>query len=423
MRGGGSPRLLRVAALGLLAGFLLPGAARAGGRIDFGGGRSLMLSQRLQLWTVYTCGARDADGRSLEDRADLYLRRGRIGLSGYLHPRVFSRIWLDFSNLGKEPETGTPGTAQSESNDRFQVWDAFLRWRARPGGPDLTFGYFRPPVGRESLTTAFLVPSFTKALTNTYVREHLVGRTSGRETGADIGGTLSLGVAGLRYDFGLFDTDHEKIAGAGRARYWSPLLAGRLELTLGGGEEEPGGLRNGLVVFTERPALSVAVDLAEQGRTNETLDASGGYAGGFLRNRTEGADLLLRWGGLRLAAEYDRLTRWFSEDFIAAAAGLPAGEYTDRVWHLRLAWAFRGPGGCLLQPVMMGSTFKGDAVSAVYPGGRHRLFDLGLNLYLDEQRIKVSLHSTRQTGAPVSHYSGGLDEAGSFIGLGAQFVY
>ena len=61
--------------------------------------------------------------------------------------------------------------------------------------------------------------------------------------------------------------------------------------------------------------------------------------------------------------------------------------------------------------------------SAFFPNGVHEVLDVGVNWYLDENRLKVNLHYIAQSGSPVSFYSSGQDALGDYLGIGLQLVF
>lgn len=403
--------------------FSAQGEVTAGYSLDLGDGNAIELFHQAQIWAVYTLGARDDAGVEVDDRLDLYLRRARIGTKGMLYEVLSYQVGFAYDNIGKDQFTASSGTTQGSSNQAFHLWDAYFTWHLQPSWVKITIGYFRPQVGRESITTAFNVDSFTKALNNFYLREHIVGRSSGRETGINLGGLYHSGCWGLHYNLGIFDTNHPAIAGEDLGgTQWAPLIAGRMALSLGDPEMSDYSLAYRTNYYGKRTGFTVTFNGTIQGETNQTMDGGGGYSGGFRKNQLLGFDLLLNWKALCVMGEMDWLTREFSDDY-AIAANLPGDNYTDQVYYLRGGWTFELPGGDYLEPVIMYTEFIGDDQSAVYPQGRHSLWEFGLNLFLKENRLKINLHYALQNGEKTSKFSMGEAEKGDFVGLGVQFVF
>jgi hypothetical protein len=407
---------------------LLPATAPAGTRVELGEDRDMNLYFLVQFWNPITFDAVGPEGQELGTRSDLYLRRARLGVQGNFRSDIRYVFNFAYDNVGKDIVSGSTGKAQSQENQEFHIWDAFCTLKLHPELFHLTLGYFRPQVGRESITTGFKVNSFPKALTNSYPREHILGRGPGRETGINLGGLYQSCCWGLNYNFGLFDPNHERIVGtAGGGVRWAPLWAGRVAMTIGDPEMGSYGLTYDTNFFGQREGITLAINGTYQGRTNQTYDPENfpeqPYRGGFEKNTLAGIDLLANYDNLNLTAEYDILTRHFTPLFAAESAGLTCNEFTDRVWFIRVGYNLTLPGEDFLEPAVMFTRFAGDRNSAFYPAGVHELVDVGLNWYLDRHRWKINLHYIWQHGEPTSKFSSGEDALGDFLGLGFQLVY
>ena len=168
--------------------------------------KSLEIIQMVQLFNTTTFNFGDGS----ETRNDTFIRRGRIGFQGNIKKELTYKIIFAYDNLGKDGKTKLAGLAQSTENLNFNLFDAFFSWELYPKLLNMTFGYLRPQIGRESITAAFEVNSFEKAMTNFYLRPHLVGRANGRETGINLGGLYLGDFWSVNYNIGFFDTNHEK---------------------------------------------------------------------------------------------------------------------------------------------------------------------------------------------------------------------
>jgi hypothetical protein len=395
---------------------------------------------QLMLWAVGTldpeiaalpyAGDNAAMGEMVEAdaRGDLYVRRGRLYLKGLAQPDVAFQFTVAYDGVGKDALTAATGSAQARNQDLY-IWDAYVTVALDRRWANLTAGYLRPQVGRESITSAFQVDSFLKSLANTYPRLHLVGRSSGRETGLNLGGWTHRERLGLSYNFGIFDTNHEAIAGrAGGGRRWAPLWTGRVAVTVGDPEMDSYGLSYDTNWFGARRGATFAIDGTWQGRTDQVatpppvaVDAAKAlaqdrYVGGFDRNALWGIDLQANWDGWSFSAEHDWLRRDFCDCFVAWS-GLAPG-YTDRVWHLRLGYTLPLTGGRFLEPVAMLSRFDGDGDSAVLPGLRHVVREIGVNWYLDRHAWSVGLHYVNQE----QRHGAEPTVSDDFVAIGLQLV-
>ncbi|MFH1729957.1 MAG: porin [Pseudomonadota bacterium] len=390
--------------------FLLAINAFAGPKMEFGEGNTLELFQQVQVWDIATFDAVDSAGTSISPFNDLYIRRGRIGTKGKIFDDIFYLVSFAYDNLGKNSNTATSGTAQAD-NRLFYIWDALFTWKVNPSYANISIGYFRPQVGKESINSAFNVNSMVKALTNYYVRSHIVGRSVGRETGANIGG-LHLGDAwSLDYNLGVFTSNQESITGEdGYSAY--PLIASRVAFTIGDPEMEKYTMSYKSNYFGKRKGLTLGLNGSYQGPTDESYDDDSEYIGGFSHNEMAGADFLFNWGNLNLNGEFDLLFRT-----------LNTSSYMDMVWVGRIGYNFMLPKNFILEPVVMYSQFIGDTNSVVYDGD-HGVIDGGLNWYIKENNFKINLHYAYQYGEASSAYTADANtQKGNFLGLGVQLLY
>ena len=403
-------------------------AVASGVTLDFGDGRDMDIFFMVQFWNTTTFNAKNDLGEDVQDRNDFFIRRGRIGVKGHFRPTIRYVFNFAFDGVGMDIFNGSTGTAQLPENKQFFLWDGFVLFALEPTWANLTVGYFRPQVGRESITSSFVVNSYIKALPNAYPRLHFAGRGSGRETGLNLGGAYRGNSVNLNYNLGLFDPNSERITGnVGGGRYWAPMWAGRLAVTLGQAELEVYEVGYLVNYFSKRRGLTLAINSTYQGQTNETLNDST-YVGGFKNNCMVGCDLLANYDHFNLSAEYDRMTRRFTDPFateLQAVGELPVGatQYSDEVWFVRAGYNFVLNNGKVLEPVLLWTKFTADDASVYYSGGEQEIFSVGLNWYIDRNRLKLNLHYHFQSGRPISLYSSGLDASGDFMGLGLQLVF
>ncbi len=366
---------------------------------------NLEIHAGVQFVGIYTAGAK-ADVNTnqvlepVDDRFDFHVRRGRLTVSGTALDTLDFRAVLAYDNIGKDRFTGTRSTP-NDSNS-VTIWEAFSTWRANRRWANVTLGFFRPQIGRESITTwSQINSSMDKLPTQVYLRLHMVGRSSGREAGVNLGGLYNRSRWGLNYNVGCFDTSHEKVTGApsGGSR-WAPLVVGRVAFSLGDPEMKSYGIDYRVNYFDKRNGVTGAVNYSRQGENNV-----------FAANELVGFDLLGNYRHWNLTAELDLMRR----------KTLSQLDYTDRVWHVRSGYNIPAR-GTFLEPVMAYMNFAGDQNSP-YRNGRDRLFDLGLNWYVKETRLKLNVHCTRQRGEGISLVSDGKTfQKGNMIGFGVQLM-
>ena len=400
--------------------------------------------QQVQLWGVYTHDG-DSEDLLLDDgsgvytnynidpvtsRLDIFLRRARIGIRGNIRDNLNYNICFAYDNLGKNEFTATPGTAQTSDNNDFYLWDAYFTWNLDPSWLNLTAGYFRPQIGRESITSSFNVTSFTKALTNTYLRQHLVGRSSGRETGVNIGGLYNLERWGINYNFGFFDTSHPDIIGYELVDgYWNPLLTARLAVSIGDPEMKKYGINYRETYTDNRDGVTIAGNYTYQGRTNQSavvynLENELQYMemDGFKSNSVYGIDILANKDNMAVSLEVDKLFREYSI-FDNCIITYDTEEVNNLVYHFRVSYLIGLKDDCYIQPSGMFTKYDWESSGMFKDYSEHSLLDLGINMIMNEEKTKINLHYTFQNGGRKTTFTDELiSDKGNFIGLGVQFI-
>ncbi|RMA96140.1 porin [Hydrogenothermus marinus] len=393
--------------LGAAALFNAP-SANAAPTFYFGDGKKLTIFQMVQVWNVYTL-KNDPFNKDIDARNDIYIRRGRIGVKGKLRKDISFKVWFAYDNLGKNEASASTGTANANSaheNREFYIWDALWTWHLDPEWANISIGYFRPQVGRESITTAFKVISFQKALTNFDVRKHIVGRGPGRETGINIGG-LALNKQ-LNYNFGIFDTNSTKIVKdiggksdkVGDGKKWSPLFAVRVAWSFRDPEHKKYKMGYTQTYYGKRNGVTVGLNYTYQGETDV-----------FKSNSLRGVDLLANFGPVDFVAEYDWLYR-----------KLQTGESgTDTVWSVKAGYNIKLANGQIVRPSVMASKEDIDKEdpnnakeSLTGPAIKQEVYEISLNWLINKDKFKLNLS-----------YDWGKkkDKDFSYIGVGFQFIY
>ncbi len=409
----------------------------AGPKLTFNDGKSdLELIQTYQVWGAYTWNVNDVPATS--NCADLFLKQGRVGVQGQAIPNLTYSTIFAFDNLGKDQFTGSLGTGQATTNATFQLYDLYMTYAVEPRFANITFGYFRPQSGHENIAPDAGVNSLDKGLTSTYLRSFLTGRTSGRETGVNVGGFYGSKFVGVAYNIGGFDPTQGLIAGTdGGPRKWHPLAVGRLAVSLFDADMPSYRLSPDINFFGQRRGITFGGHYSYQGATDETWDTSAvkyaaatktysgavKYVGGFQKNGSFGGDFVGNFMGLNVDGEYDVMSR--SVNGISYHGGLvkaPAANFEDRVYHIRGGYDIPLPKGQFLEPALMYTEFDGDAASVVDPNGVDHILDAGLNWYLNKNRFKIAAHYIKQGGRPKSLYESAPPDANGNVTMRGDMV-
>jgi len=387
----------------------------AGPKFNFNeGNSSLELTQTYQMWGAITPSLDNTP--DVGARADLYLRRARIGFKGQVMPGLFYVTNISFDNIGKDPYGGTTtGSGQDLNSSRFALNDAYLSYEVDTNLAVMTLGYLPPQTSREFSSSFGSVSSLDFSLVYNYYREHITTRSSGRETGLNIGGQWSKAkLGGVQYQFGAFDAVQEKAklnANLRGHRIWSPLWTGRVAITAGDMENSRYALKQPTQYFGKRTGITLGAYGTVQNETSilydTTFKADGTvnkltYAGGFDHNITYGTDLLGNWKGLSISGELSFLQR--------EALG---ATYTDTVLYVRGAYGIKlGDSIGSIEPVALYSRFRGDPLSLQNPSGQETQMDFGINYFPPTKGVRLSVHYVYANGKAKSQYSKGVSKDG-----------
>ncbi|ACO03444.1 MAG TPA: porin [Persephonella sp.] len=398
---------LSLAIAGLASSALIMNTASAAPKFYFGDGKDLEIFQMVQVWSIYTM-ENDAVNPNMDARNDIYIRRGRLGVKGHIRKDITFKVWFAYDNLGKNEYTagtGTPNTTAGKGdngteNREFYIWDAIWTWHLDKEWANISIGYFRPQVGKESITTAFKVISFQKSLPNFDFRKHIVGRGPGRETGINIGG-LKLGKGwSVNYNVGIFDTNHQKIVGngtgskqptVGDGEKWSPMYAVRVAFTIGDPEMKKYKMGYTQTYYGKRNGTTIGLNYTYQGKT-DIFDKNGIYA----------VDILSNYGPVDFNAEYDWLYREKGNQ-----------DSTDTIWSVKLGYNIKLENGQIIQPSIMASKEDADT-NTLGVASDKEVYDVGINYLINKNKLKLNLH-----------YVWGKNKSKdfSYVGLGFQFIY
>ncbi len=389
----------------------------------FGDEKKLTFFQMVQLWTIYGLKYDIPGEKNLKDnKADIYIRRGRFGFKGSIKKSLNFKIAFAYDNFGRDdlnPNDGARGSIKIDESrySKIEVQDAYFLWKAYPELINFSIGYFRPQVGRENITSGFSVITLEKGLPNSYVRRHIIGKpitgkgnasTNGRIFNLTMGGLLLKKYWSLNYNLSIGDdqnyTDKSN---------WSPLVAARVAVSLGDPEMKKYKLGYKQTYFGKRKGVTLSLNYAHQG---EGIDRAKNKK--FDKNELYGVDILANYGPVDFVAEYDVLKRDWANNL---------GSYTDKVWEVRAGYLIK-IGKQFIEPVVSYEKFKPDSNgNSIYGKKENTRYDIGINWYINKQKLKVSLHyaygevknySNTNVTPPVT----GKVKAG-YIGLGLQFIF
>ncbi len=395
----------------------------------------LSVKSMVQLWSIYstdfeiyntTTGAYER----VDDRFNVSLRRARLVFSGEPYPRLQYTVMLFYDQIGRDVLSSGIGLT-NKADPSVGIWDAFFQWKALPRSEALNVvaGWFRPQIQRESITSGWAVNSFEKSMSQSYVRNHLVGTGLGRAAGINIGGLINKDNLGFNYNVGLFTPATTALNGSSSGKNFSPLMTGRAVLTLGDPELTQYGISYDINYFNQRKGLSLDFNAAMQGKSEQFESAS-----------TFGPGFLLNYGPLNLDGEW----MWMSRSGRAESPEQEVRNYTSKTSAGHIRAGVNIPAGrFVLEPMAMVMRFEGaydaagqaDAAALKNSSGAETTYEVGVNYYLDQKRLKFMLHYTFREGnsgaagdgAMVNQYfsqSGvGAIRRGNWLGLGLNAIF
>lgn len=375
-----------------------------GAKITFGKAGELEFYQAVQLWAVYT---HDAEAGSMtrplgpvNDRGDLLIRRGRLGFRGRIDKQNGFNVVFAYDGIGKGPYSGIRGGTNPD-NLVFSVLDAVWTWSPEPRFLNVSVGYFRPQVGRLSITGAFANHTFEKSMLQTYQRAHIVARGNGREAGINVGGLYDGGTWSANYNVGMFSANQRQLVGTFNDR-WAPLVAARAAITIGDAEMPKYGMSYTTNYFGKRKGITLAVQGTTQGRTDV-----------FDRNSLLGFDVLANYAGLNVVAELHFLHTDFFDDRVN----------WSRVWYASAGYHIDLPSKQAIEPFAMVMRYSGDPNSLSATGDDEQL-EVGINWYVNKNNLKLNLAYGHGDGTARSEYTNGTSFVrGDFVGAGLQYLY
>ncbi|HEX8546255.1 MAG TPA: porin [Cytophagaceae bacterium] len=343
-------------------------------KVDLGKDRTIEFVQFIQLWSMYSI---DYAGSDKQSRNDIFIRRGRFGAIGYARKQLYYSFNFAFDNLGKDKNTSSPGIPNLGDNRDFFPLDVFLTWQ-KSIHFNLTAGYFRPQVGKESMTSPIYMPSMEKALPNVQPRFFIVGRNTGREAGLNLGGIHLGNKWSIGYNLGIFDPSHELIVGEGNR--WAPLTTGRVTFTVGDPELQKYKIQYAQSYYGKRNGTTLGLNASHQGKTDL-----------FNRNTFYGIDILSNYGPIDFNAEYDWMSRNSYTDVRPCTT-------IDKVYSIKLAYNHYLKNGWALQAAVAHSGEVADDVGDAahlnsYTGSNDQTInDVGINWLIYQDRAKFGIH-------------------------------
>jgi len=393
----------------------------------------------IQLWSTYTTNYSVYNEDSgqydpVADRGNIMIRRGRFGVRGEPVDGLKFNLQAAYDLIGRDLFAGLTGGTNNASIPNFGIWDAFLQWRIRQNSEAfyLAGGYFRPQLGRESITSGWSVNSMEKSMSQFYLRRHLTGTGPGRAVGLNFGGLAKVREQlQLDYNLGVFTPQYISFSGNSLGGVFSPLYVGRVVVNIGEPEMTNYKIAYDINYYSDRRGLSVGLGGSWQNETDL-----------FLSSSASSVDWLFNWDNFNFDGEWSVM--WRDGRRAAGENGeIRTFTYRSQTGHLRAGYNLIINRRYFLEPTFMFMYFNGasdaveqaDALSVGAFSGRDHTFDAGINWYLNKKRLKVMLHYTWRRGDPGDAGDGatvnlyyfqsgvGAVQRGNWLGLGLNAIF
>ena len=393
----------------------------------------------VQLWSSYTTGQEvyneDLERyEAVDGRFNIQLRRARLGFKAEPYDGLQFTVVGAYDLIGRDVLTGQAGGANNGSIPEFGIWDAFFQWHIKKGSEafSLVGGYFRPQLSRESITSGWSVNSMEKAMSQNYIRRHLVGTGPGRALGINLGGLLLSdgNKLGLNYNLGIFNPLALANNGNSVGTRFAPLLVGRAVVYLGNPEMTKYKIGYDINYYSQRKGLSIGGGGSWQGQTDV-----------FESSYAASTDFLFNWGPLNIDGEWNFMSREGSR--LLADDVERRFAYHSNTGHLRIGYNIVTAQKLFLEPSFMLMQFNGardlsgqaDAKAVGACSGTERTYDAGVNWYLNKKHLKVMLHyiwHEGDAGDAAAGFAGnqyfsqsdvGAIHRGNWLGLGVNAIF
>jgi len=358
----------------------------------------------MQLWSAYSMNEKaqlttNGPLEPVQDRLDFLVRRARIGFKGRPYKSINYVLNIQFDNLGKDKYSAVRGSTNAGT---LGILDAYMTWRITENELfNATVGFFQPQYSRECITGDLLVNSLDKSVSQSYVRQHITGKSYGRTTGINLGGLKKSNLLTFEYNVGLYDNNSTSSEAETSGIAWSPLTVERLAVTIGDAEKKSYSINYGVNnYFNKRNGITFGGYSSQQNKSDL-----------FSSNFSAGIDMLFNFKNLNLDGEWNWLQRTREGETFKAQTG-----------HIRAGYNVIIANKYFIEPTFMVTQFNGQDGYAA--NGEDRLYDIGVNWYLNKKSSKLSLHYILQEGHGVNGYTNGTTfQKGNYGALAYVIIF
>nr|WP_321412589.1 hypothetical protein [uncultured Carboxylicivirga sp.] len=342
----------------------------------------------IETWATYSSHEKDEDHEYV-NRNDTQIRRFRAGAQGQPYWFLGYSFQLQLDRLGQDGYSSTKG-----SYGGIDVWNAYITAKLLKNSDLLNVhaGYFWAATSRQFNTSPWAVSGFDKTRACWYMRSFSTGKGNGIESGIGLGGFKNWKGFAINYRIGVYEPKAFE-----NPDYASRLLTGRLMFSFGDPEQSKYSYMLSGNQWRNRKGVSVAIGGSNQNNCylNESL-----Y---FDQTQTYGGDIAVDYVGLHIDGEYYKMSRTAEgyDDFKGTEAHLCVS------YNLIIANKY-------LEPTITYDYYEGEGPKELFKHiGNDETWDIGVNWYLNKDRLKMSAHYILQSGSAASR-------VGDYAGLALQ---
>ncbi|MBN1117381.1 MAG: hypothetical protein JXA77_09270 [Bacteroidales bacterium] len=343
----------------------------------------------MESWLTYSMGE-EKNGEKFENRADVLFRRFRLGAKGSPYNWLGYSFQISLDRLGEDSYAATKSSCSGPN-----IWNAYISAKLLQKS-DLLYlnaGYYWAVISRETQYSSWAVGSFDKTRADWYLRDFTTGRGNGIESGIGIAGIKNFNKFGISYLLNTFEPSAFL-----SSEYASRLYTGRLMVSFLESEFPKYSYLLCGNQWRKRTGVTLGFGASTQsnGKINDTLF--------YTKSNTFGADILINYVGLSIDGQYYLLSR--------SAESLT--DFEGALWHIRMAYTFE-TGKTFFEPCISYENYEGTGPNSIYTyTGEDETLDIGVNWYLNKDKLKLALHYIYQN-ATVS------TNVGDYYGVNAQF--
>jgi len=343
----------------------------------------------LELWATYSMGEERGDSK-YANREDIFFRRLRVGGSGIPYSWLKYNFQLHLDRLGEDNYASTKG-----SYNGIDIWNAYITAKLLKKSDliNVHAGYYWAAISREFNTSAWSQGSFDRTKANWYLRKFVTGKGNGIESGIGLGGLKNFEHIGIAYRIGTFGPQAYT-----SSKYASRLYTGHLLLSFGDPEQSAYKYRLSGNQWQKRSGITLGIGGSTQS-TGKLTDTT------FFGSSTAyGTDILINYKGARIDGEY----------FLLHRTAPDLNDFEGKEWHLRIGYSFI-IADKYLEPVITYDNYEGEGSKSLYNYiGDNTTLDLGVNWYINKDKLKLSMHYVIQQGSVSSN-------TGDYLGTACQF--